>query len=61
MQARFDHLPKRFGDKTAFDIPALVACEDGALPCRPGEWVAVQIASIHLYVFDECGNRLEVV
>lgn len=43
------------------DGGCFVAFDPGKLGCRPGERVAVQMAAKHLHVFDERGDRLEVV
>ena len=63
-QGTVSHVESRGGRTIAeirVDVGSFVACDPGAVGCRTGEHVAVQMAAKHLCVFDERGDRLEVV
>ena len=53
------------GDRTTVEVRVdggcFIACGDNATSHRPGDRVAVQMAAKHLHVFDERGDRLDVV
>ena len=63
-QGTVSHVESRGGRtivEIRLDVGSFVACGPGAVGCQTGERVAVQVDAKHLCVFDERGDRLEVV